>query len=86
MNCPNCGKEMTAGFLQWNRYLFWSVKRCKLMLPNPPPGSINFYDNSFLGLSHLLAHDCRSCQKVVIDYTHDGASFALSNPADESAH
>jgi|GEM_PF-593882 len=84
MNCPNCGKEMTAGFLQWERNFFWSMKRCKF-LPDHTSGSVTFHDKSFLGFSHLPAYDCRACQKVVFDYSHDNATFVQPTPADESA-
>jgi len=81
MKCPHCDKEMTAGFLQWHRDFFWTVKKSKFP-PNSPSGSITFHDNTFLGLSQLPAYDCRTCQKVMLDYDHDSATFVASTPAD----
>ncbi len=71
MDCPYCGKEMQAGFLQSERdgRLSWDVKKRIL----PVFGLLS--DEHFVlktplsSTNEVPAHKCRACKKILIDYT-----------------
>ena len=68
MNCPWCGRAMTAGRLYGDRYpLKWLNAAQKLVL-----GAFAFHGDtigqaSLLSRPYATGHRCASCRKLVID-------------------
>ncbi len=68
MKCPYCAKEMEAGSIQNGRRISWYNTTKKHYFVNIP--GVNDIILSDLGLfgSGVIAHLCRDCEKIVIDY------------------
>ena len=70
MNCPVCGKKMGVGFVESQSRIFFVEQRKSVIWPF-------WTDNDetklcdFWSVPTCIAYICRSCKKVVIDYTSD---------------
>ena len=75
MKCPVCEHEMEKGLVQFHRSLSWVKNKHKLSL-SPQKGEIFIYQMNALSYICLEAYICKSCQKIVIDYSesqyHEG--------------
>ncbi len=71
MKCPYCNKEMEAGIIQSPHELCWKkgTKRPAFGRAMFHEGSVVLSKLSFMKGSAVLAYLCRSCSKVVIDYS-----------------
>ena len=68
MKCPICEKEMEQGFLQGNQRVAWVKKRHNFSLL-PKQGEILLENNNFRAFI-FSAWICKSCKKVIIDYSN----------------
>ena len=73
MNCPYCNQEMEDGIIQGRDELSW-----KKGTKRPLFGRAMFHDDSVVlsELSYIkgaavIAYLCRSCKKVIIDYSDE---------------
>lgn len=67
MKCPYCSGEMEKGHLQGNQRIAWVKTRHKVSLM-PRKGEILLENNS-LNSFFMEAHICKSCKKIIVDYT-----------------
>ena len=66
MNCPNCGREMEAGYASSaGNPIVWSRQK-RRWFTFAGKGEVPLCGLSFGG--GVPAHICRPCRKVVIDY------------------
>lgn len=70
MLCPYCNKEMETGSFQSRYAIEWlpTTKR-GLAAIGTWPESVTLGDVGFFSPSAVTAYHCRSCKKVVIDYS-----------------
>ena len=68
MNCPVCGKEMTAGMLQSARAVYFADENYEHFLFRPNEHMALLTRDNFTGPTGT-AWRCRDCKKVVVDYT-----------------
>ena len=68
MNCPGCGKEMTAGMLQSARAVYFADENYEHLLFRPNEHMALLTRDNFTGPTGT-AWRCRDCKKVVVDYT-----------------
>ena len=68
MNCPVCGKEMTEGFLQAPRAVYFSEEQLEHFFIRPNDKLALLTCNNFTAPVGI-AWRCRDCKKVVVDYT-----------------
>lgn len=71
MNCPYCNTEMEIGVIQSSQEISWlkGEKRKFLVRAEFHDGSVVLSESSFIKGSAVLAHLCRGCQKVIIDFS-----------------
>ena len=67
MKCPVCGKEMTEGFLQAARAVYFSEEYMEHLFIRPNDKIALLTTENFSD-PHGIAWRCRDCQKVVVDY------------------
>ena len=82
MNCPYCGAEMEQGVITSPYEINW--KKESTMFSNGIFGNAQFHDEavvlaelSFTKGSAAIAHLCRDCEKVVIDYQDWKSDFNI---------
>ena len=68
MHCPVCGKEMTEGFLQSARAVYFSDEKLEHFFIRPNE-KIALLTTENLTDTHGTAWCCRDCKKVVVDYS-----------------
>lgn len=68
MKCPICHQEMEQGFLQGNKRVAWVKKKHKLSLL-PKEGEV-LLANKTMQEFIFSAWICKTCKKVVIDYSN----------------
>ena len=71
MNCPYCNTEMENGVIQSSQEIAWlkGDKRKFFVRAKFYDGSVVLSKASFLKGSAVVAHLCRGCQKVIIDFS-----------------
>ena len=67
MNCPYCSSEMTKGFVQSARQIFFTTKKHKVHF-------LAREDEQILSKHSRMAPTCRAlcctkCKKVILDYS-----------------
>ena len=67
MNCPICNQEMEQGFLQSGPRAAWTKKVHKVSLL-PKAGEI-LLENNVIKQVIFTAFICKSCRKIVVDYS-----------------
>ena len=68
MKCPVCGKEMTEGFLQAPRAVYFSEEQLEHFFIRPNE-KIALLTRNNLDDPKGIAWRCADCKKVVVDYT-----------------
>lgn len=70
MKCPYCDQEMEVGVIQSGGELSWypGLKRRLFGRAQFHRGAVELSGLSFVHGSAVMAHLCRECQKIVIDY------------------
>jgi PHP family Zn ribbon phosphoesterase len=68
MKCPYCGEEMEKGVIQSPQEISWKRKKHFFGRAEFHDGSIVLSELSMLKGSATIAHCCRKCEKIVIDY------------------
>ena len=68
MNCPVCGKEMTAGYLQSARAVYFCEDEQEHLFIRPND-KIAMLTRDNLTAPTGIAWCCRDCKKVLVDYT-----------------
>lgn len=70
MKCPYCNEEMEYGLIQSSNAINWlkTEKRRFFFPPSFYRGSITLSTLSMLRGSAVVAYNCRTCKKLVIDY------------------
>lgn len=68
MICPYCGEEMEQGVIQSPHEISWKYKKSLFGRAGFHKGSIVLSKLSMLKGSATIAHCCRKCQKIIIDY------------------
>jgi len=71
MKCPVCEKEMENGLLQVRGDMAWVRQKHNFSL-SPEKGEIFIYKYNTLSSIILNACICKSCEKIVIDYSNSG--------------
>lgn len=69
MICPYCQNEMAKGYIQCRDDIVWSPK--KSLFPTFSffnEGATQLYNDPDLLSNAVVAHICRDCKKVIIDY------------------
>ncbi len=82
MNCPYCGNEMEAGVIQSGQEISWlpGIKRRVFGRAEFHRGAVELSRMSFVRGSAVVAHLCRDCEKIVIDYGDERSD--LNQPRD----
>jgi len=82
MNCPWCNREMERGVIQSGQEISWfpGIKRRFFGRAEFHRGALELSRLSFVRGSAVVAHLCRFCEKVVIDY--GDAHSDLNGPPD----
>ena len=77
MTCPYCNNLMEEGIIQSSQEISW-----KKGIKRPIFGRAGFHDDSivlsklsFMKGSAVMAHLCRTCMKVIIDYADEGSDL-----------
>ena len=70
MICPICEKELECGLIQSSSPIGWikTEKRTTFYNPDFFEGAVCLSKMSMLKGSAVVAHNCRECKKIVIDY------------------
>jgi hypothetical protein len=82
MNCPICGEEMDRGLIQNSSPLGWIKTEKRTFCYNPDlfEGSLCLSKLSMLKGSAVVAHNCRRCKKIIIDYGDPTSDLNYSQP------
>ena len=77
MICPYCNNEMEKGFIQRPQEIAWHKGEKKHLFGRAEfhDGSVVLSELSFMKGSAVTAYLCRSCQKVLIDYSEETSDF-----------
>ena len=75
MLCPYCGAEMEKGVIENQNEINWKRKRHLFGNAQFHDGSVVLSELSFTKGSAVIAHLCRSCEKVIIDYKDGKSDF-----------
>ncbi|MBE5760636.1 MAG: hypothetical protein E7334_01410 [Clostridiales bacterium] len=67
MNCPFCGREMEAGYVQSARLFFFARKKHRAWL-NPGINDTLLSKSNFWN-PQAPAFICENCKKVIVDYS-----------------
>lgn len=70
MECPYCRKELEQGMIQSPHELSWKKKSSFVGRAGFHKDSIILSELSMLKGSKVTAYLCRSCEKIVIDYSN----------------
>lgn len=70
MICPYCSKEMTPGYIQSGRVVFFTEKeRSMFFYQGPRKGDIQILKNMFSGEeASKKAFCCYICRKIVLEF------------------
>ena len=68
MNCPGCGKEMTAGVVRATGQVFFFDEEYADLLWKPGEHAVLLTSSNMISPISEDAWCCRNCKKVVIDY------------------
>ncbi len=79
MKCPYCGAEMEAGIIQSPHELAWNDKKYFAARARLHQGSVVLSELSMLKGSAVIAHCCRKCEKIVIDYRNGTCDMNRKN-------
>ncbi|MBO4389317.1 MAG: hypothetical protein J5825_00495 [Lachnospiraceae bacterium] len=73
MNCPFCGKEMESGhIINWKgNSINWYKDEKKPASLFSSSESVELAEFSFFGSSKVRSFICRSCKKVISDYSEN---------------
>lgn len=71
MKCPYCGEEMVNGFLISSRDITFTNDNPNRSFRVKKRNDLELSKGSGLSLPHCVAHHCRSCKKIVIDYENE---------------
>ena len=69
MVCPQCGKEMRAGFLQGGRTLVFNQKQYRVSIAPRKEGDVEIVWN-LAADADFHGFICTDCGLVVFDYEH----------------
>ena len=77
MKCPYCSNEMEEGIIQSPQEISWKkgVKRPLAGRAQFHEGSIVLSELSLMKGSAVKAFLCRTCMKVIIDYSDEGSDL-----------
>ncbi len=75
MKCPYCGEEMEQGVIQSPHEISWDKKKRFFGRAEFHEGAVVLSAFSMLRGSAAIAHCCRKCEKIVIDFK-DGSCDA----------
>lgn len=77
MKCPYCNNEMEKGLIQSSQEIAWLKGEKKRLFGRAAfhDGSVVLSELSFLKGSAVTAFLCRSCKKVLIDYSDERSDF-----------
>lgn len=75
--CPYCGKQLEKGYIQSPRPISWLPRKIKLFT------NMNFTEKEAIILSEgttlaapcVIAYNCSSCKKIIIDYENKNCDF-----------
>ena len=67
MDCPKCGREMNAGFLQAGNLIAFNKQRHKVSLNPKDDEDVTIAKKAFTG-SDFNGWICKECGLVVFDY------------------
>ena len=67
MNCPDCGNEMTRGWVQSARRVLFTTTKNESGFSFKAKGDVVLTANNFINPT-CIAYHCGACKKVVIDY------------------
>ena len=67
MKCPNCGKEMNAGYLQGKNLLAFNKERHKVSVNPRDKEDIMIVRNMFAG-ADFKGFVCKECGLITFDY------------------
>ena len=70
MICPICETEMERGLMQSSGHIGWIKGDERTIFYNPDffEGSVVLSKASFIKGAAVVAHNCRRCKKIIIDY------------------
>lgn len=75
MRCPYCNEEMEQGIIQSSQEIFWDKKKHFFARAEFHEGAILLSGLSMLKGSAVIAHCCRNCEKMIVDYTNNGCDI-----------
>ena len=75
MNCPVCGKEMTAGMLHAGRAVYFDDEEHSYLMLRPKGSAVLLTTENFSDPKNDVAWCCRDCKKVVVDYADNPQSI-----------
>lgn len=72
MNCPNCGKDMEAGFLQSHTStpIAWVRKKLPFGLGYWKTDAEIVSEEAGIGYAVIPTHICKQCKLLLGDYSH----------------
>ena len=70
MNCPYCGKAMEQGVIQSAHEISWKKKPTYFNRAKFCKNSVILSGLSIWRGSKVIAYLCRSCEKILIDYSY----------------
>ena len=68
MKCPYCGIEMTNGFVQSAREIFFTDESHSMWFKPTGKSEFSLSSHNFTRPT-CIAYHCKACKKVIIDYT-----------------
>lgn len=77
MQCPYCGMDMERGVIQSQNGISWTKKAHLVGKASFHEDSVVLSEYSFLKGSAVVAHLCRACEKVIIDYAEGGGELNI---------
>lgn len=66
MKCPFCGREMTEGFVQSSRWVYFTKQRHKFFF-RPKEDDVVLSTHNWTAPTAKAWH-CSNCMKVIVDY------------------
>ena len=67
MNCPNCGKDMSGGFLQTGSLVAFNKTRHRISLNPRDPEDVMVF-KSMVAAGNFNGSICKECGLIVFDY------------------
>lgn len=74
MKCPCCSKEMTKGFVQSARRIFFTEVRNDSWLDISGKDDVVLSTHNWTNPT-CIAYHCEDCKKVVIDYSDEANKY-----------